>query len=218
MSDAPLTASEDGPRSSSALPWLVRPLVLISAALLGFGLVAPCMSVVTDFGRYDGWLRLLAPEMQRQSTYSLLGGIFAIMQHGNIGLGVLLLAFSCVFPTLKLMLMAWANEALALGRPAGRMFRLAHHAGKFSMLDVMVLAMLVIAIKGLPGSELRLEWGVWAFAGSVILSLLISLLLHRIEHRRVAANLRDPERRKDANDAKREQSETEGDRNSPKPF
>jgi paraquat-inducible protein A len=172
------------PHGSISVSEMVRPLVLASAALLGIGLVAPSMTILTSFGRYEGWVKLLAPEMAReqQSTYSLLGGIIAIMEHGNALLGLLLLAFSCVFPTLKLMLMAWANEAVAQGRAAGRLFRLAHHAGKFSMLDVMVLALLVIAIKGLPGgSELRLRWGVWAFAGSVVLSLLISLLLHRVE-------------------------------------
>lgn len=212
MSNAAVVPEPDTrpePRRASPAPfWLVRALVLIAAAFLGIGLVAPCMSIVTNFGRYEGWLRLLAPDMVRgQQEYSLLGGIFAIMQNGNVALGLLLLAFSCVFPTLKLMLMAWTNEALAQGRPAGRMFRLAHHAGKFSMLDVMVLALLVIAIKGLPSSELRLEWGVWAFAGSVVLSLVISLLLHRMEHRRVVDST--PEARKDAKEAKSEQSETD---------
>ena len=193
------------PRGSAGA-WLNRLLVLGAAGLLGVGLVAPCMTIVTSFGRYEGWLRLLAPDMLREepSTYSLLGGILAIMRHDNLGLGLLLLAFSCVFPTLKLMLMAWANEALAVGRPAGRMFRLAHHSGKFSMLDVMVLALIVIAIKGLPGSRVRIEWGVAAFAGSVVLSLVISLLLHRAELR-AAAEIAKTQRRKES--AKTEQEE-----------
>lgn len=169
--------------------WLasvVRPLLLLAAALLGIGLVAPCMRIETSFGRYDGWIRLLAPEMahQQQSTYSLLGGIVAMIDHGSVALGLLLLAFSCVFPTLKLVLMAWTNETLARGGRAGRLMALAHHVGKFSMLDVMVLAMLVIAVNGVPASELRLRWGVWAFAGSVVLSLIASLLLHRMELRK----------------------------------
>lgn len=206
---ASITPEPETTHPSPARFWFVRALVLIAAAFLGIGLVAPCMSIVTSFGRYEGWLRLVAPEvLPGQQEYSLLGGIFAIMQNGNVALGVLLLAFSCVFPTFKLMLMGWANEALALGRPAGTMFGLAHHAGKFSMLDVMVLALLVIAIKGLPGSsELRLEWGVWAFACSVVLSLIISLLLYRMEHRRAISRI--PEDRKDAKEAKREQSETD---------
>lgn len=173
--------------SATASGWLgglIRLLVLTSAALLGLGLVAPSMTITTSFGRYDGWLRLIAPEMIReeQVTYSLLGGILTLIELGNVGIGLLLVAFTCVFPTLKLMLMAWAIQTLMAGRRAGRLLSLAHHAGKFSMLDVLVLALLILVIKGLPGSsELWLEWGVWAFAASVILSLIASLLLTGLE-------------------------------------
>jgi paraquat-inducible protein A len=177
--------SSTPPRPASrTLVATTRLLVLTSAALLGLGLIAPCMTIVTRFGRFDSWVRLLEPEMagEAETTYSLLGGILAMIDHGSLGIGLLLLGFSCVFPTLKLMLMAWATETLARHRPAGRLLTLAHHTGKFSMLDVMVVALLVLAIKGLPGSsELRLEWGVYAFAASVVLSLLASVLIHRLE-------------------------------------
>lgn len=188
MSDAVPTqaAEERSPPKFVWLPGLVRLLVLTSAALLGLGLIAPCMTLITTFGRYDGWLRLIAPELLRegQTTYSLLGGILTLIDHGDVAIGLLLLAFSCVFPTLKLTVMAWATELLARGGRSGWLMKVSHHAGKFSMLDVMVLALLVIAIKGLPGrSELRLEWGLYAFAASVILSLVASLLLGKMERK-----------------------------------
>lgn len=57
-----------------------------------------------------------------------------------------------------------------------------HHAGKFSMLDVMVIAVLVVAIKALPGgTKIALGWGLFAFAGSVLLSMIASLGVHRLE-------------------------------------
>jgi len=44
------------------------------------------------------------------------------------------------------------------------------------MLDVFVLAVLVIAVKGLPGdSKVVIEWGAAAFCASVLLSIYISL-------------------------------------------
>jgi hypothetical protein len=47
---------------------------------------------------------------------------------------------------------------------------------------VLVVAMLVLAIKGLPGgSRIDVRIGVWLFATSVALSLIASILLHRIE-------------------------------------
>jgi paraquat-inducible protein A len=164
--------------------WPIRLLTLLAAALLGLGLIAPCMTIQPAFGKYDTWVRLLNPTYTRPTTYSVLSGIFAMMDHGNRGLGILLLTFSCFFPTAKLATMAWSTQKLADRRKPGVWLTLAHHTGKFSMLDVMVLAMLVVAIKGLPGgSTITLGWGVWAFAGSVVLSLLVSMMLHSLEKR-----------------------------------
>ena len=66
--------------------------------------------------------------------------------------------------------------------------KFAHHAGKFSMLDVFVVGLIVLAIKGLPGgSRVTLGWGVAAFAASVVLSILSAILIQRMERRAAAA-------------------------------
>ncbi|MDB5326513.1 MAG: hypothetical protein JWM57_2082 [Phycisphaerales bacterium] len=168
--------------------WPIRLLTLLAAALLGLGLIAPCMTIQPAFGKYETWVRLLNPDYTRPTTYSVLTGIVAMMHHGNRGLGILLLSFSGFFPTAKLATMAWSTQKLADRRRPGVWLTLAHHTGKFSMLDVLVLALLVVAIKGLPGgSTITLGWGVWAFAGSVVLSLVISMMLHTLEKRLVSA-------------------------------
>ena len=52
------------------------------------------------------------------------------------------------------------------------------------MLDVFVLAVLVVAVKGLPGgSRVLIEWGAAAFCASVLLSIYISLHLREPEDR-----------------------------------
>lgn len=164
--------------------WPIRLLILIAAALLGLGLIAPCMTIRPAFGEFDTWVRLLNPDYTRPTTYSVLTGIVAMMHGGNRGLGMLLFAFSCLFPTAKLATLAYSTQQLADRRKPGPWLTLAHHTGKFSMLDVMVLAMLIVAVKGLPGgSRVTLGWGVWAFAGSVVLSLVVSILLHTMEKR-----------------------------------
>ncbi len=163
---------------------LIRLLVLPAAVLLGLGLVAPCMTITTSFGRYDGWLRLIAPEIiaEENVTYSLIGGILKLIETGDVAIGLVLIAFSACFPTLKLAVMAYANEVIRRGGTGGLALKLAHHAGKFSMLDVTVLALFILVVKGLPGrSELHLEWGIWAFAASVLMSLIASLLLSSSE-------------------------------------
>ena len=168
------------------MPWLVRLLTLLAAALLGLGLIAPCMTIQPELGEFSPWVRLLYPDRLQPTTYSVLSGIFSMIRHDNVGIGVLLLSFSAAFPVAKLAIMAYATQKLADHRPAGPWLTIAHHTGKFSMLDVMVLGLIVVAIKGLPGgSRITLGWGVWAFAVSVILSLIASILLHGMERRLV---------------------------------
>ena len=164
--------------------WGVRACIAVAAVLLGAGLAGPCMAVEPAFGQFDGWVRLLKPDLARPTEYSVLGGITVLFHHGNKGLALLLLAFSVVFPTIKLAVMAAATAALSQGRPPGPLMKLAHHAGKFSMLDVFVVGLLVLAIKGLPGgSRVTLGWGVGAFAASVVLSLVAGIIVQRVERR-----------------------------------
>jgi paraquat-inducible protein A len=164
--------------------WSVRGCIAVSAVLLGAGLAGPCMAVEPAFGNFDGWVRLLKPNLARPTQYSVVGGITALIHNGSVALGLLLLAFSVVFPTVKLAVMAAATAALSEGRPSGLLMTLAHHAGKFSMLDVFVVGLVVLAIKGLPGgSRVTLGWGVAAFAASVILSMVAAIIIQRVERR-----------------------------------
>ena len=162
--------------------WSARACVALSAVLLGAGLAGPCMAVQPAFGKMEGWVRLLKPDLARPTRYSVFGGIVTLIQNGNVALGLLLLAFSVVFPTVKLGVMAGATAALAEGRSSGALMGLAHHAGKFSMLDVFVVGLIVLAIKGLPGgSRITLGWGVGAFAASVVLSLIGGFAIQWLE-------------------------------------
>ena len=168
--------------------WSVRGVIALSAVLLGAGLAGPCMSIEPAFGGLDGWVRLLKPNLARPTQYSVVGGITTLLHNGSVALGVLLLAFSVVFPTIKLAVMAAATAALSDGLPSGPLMKLAHHAGKFSMLDVFVVGLIVLAIKGLPGgSRVTLGWGVATFAASVVLSMIAALVIQRIERRFFAA-------------------------------
>ena len=154
---------------------LARAMLLPAAGLLGVGLVGPTLTITPGFGRWEGWVRLLDPSQTRPTSYSVLTGILALFRHDAAGLGALLFGFSVIFPIAKLALLA---AATATGGRGGWLLRLTHHAGKFSMLDVFVVALLVLAIKGLPGdSTAALGWGIYAFAASVVLGILAGWLI-----------------------------------------
>ena len=160
-------------------------LVTASAAALGLGLTGPCMTVVPNAGEWTGWVRLLEPRMLRPTTFSVLTGIDSMWRHDAEGLAGLLFAFSVAFPTAKLAILAWLAAHADPDAPHGPAGRLAHHVGKFSMLDVLVIGLVVVAVKGLPGgTEVRAGWALWAFAASVLAAMVASLLLHWRGHAR----------------------------------
>jgi uncharacterized paraquat-inducible protein A len=163
---------------------MIRLLLLAASVLLGVGLVAPCMTIQPSMGEpWDSWLTLLDPSELEPTTYSILGGIFELMRTDSLWLGLILLAFSVVFPAFKLATLWWAVSVLKQGQPGGPALWITHHGGKFSMLDVMVIAVFIVAIKGLPGdTQVTIGWGLFTFAASVVLSIVASLMVKRLEH------------------------------------
>lgn len=169
----------------------VRAMLVVSSVLLGLGLVAPCMTIRPSFGAYTGWVRMLDPSMTEASTYSIVSGIAQILTQDSVVLGLILLGFSVLFPIAKLATLWVGLSAIAAGQASDdagartlgrRALELTHHTGKFSMLDVMVIALLIVAIKGLPGgTQIAVGWGLFAFAGSVVLSMIASSQIARLE-------------------------------------
>lgn len=162
---------------------MIRLILIIASVLLGLGLVAPCMTISPSMGEpWDSWLQWLDPSELEPTTYSILGGILELMRTNSLGLGLLLMAFSVVFPAIKLATLWWGVTVLSQGSPSGWALWITHHAGKFSMLDVMVIAVLIVAIKGMPGdTDITINWGLFAFASSVLLSIVASILVTRLE-------------------------------------
>ncbi|BAM02380.1 paraquat-inducible protein A [Phycisphaera mikurensis] len=160
-------------------------LLVLAAVLLGAGLCGPAMTIVPGFGELEGWARLFVPEdFTRPKTFSVVSGILALWHHGDPAIAALLGAFSIVLPVVKLAVLGYGRGKVAAGGRTGWVFDLAHHAGKFSMLDVAVIAVLVVAVKGMPGgTEVVPGWGLWAFAGSVLLSMIAGMVLASVPTR-----------------------------------
>ena len=158
---------------------LILTLIAASSVLLGLGLTGPSMTVIPHGGEWHGWIKLLEPRTLRLSTFSVLTGIRQLWRHGNEGLAALLFAFSVAFPTVKLAILGWTATHADPDAPHGWAGWFAHHGGKFSMLDVLVVAVFVVAVEGLPGNtQVVAGWALWSFAASVLLAMVASLLLH----------------------------------------
>jgi paraquat-inducible protein A len=156
----------------------LRFTLALSALLLGLGLFAPVMTLHPGFGNYTGVVKMLAPDLAQPRTFTLFGSILTLLREGSLFIGGLLLIFTVLFPIAKLGIYWSAVDQLALGRGPGKIYERFSHLGKFSMLDLLVVALLVIAIKGLPGgTSVILDWAAPAFCASILLTLYFSSVL-----------------------------------------
>ena len=139
-------------------------LLAVSLPLLVAGLVMPALSV-TRFVVFG-------------TTYSILDGVFAFWADGRYALFALVFLFSVVLPLGKVAVGIWAWLAAAPGGSLpGRLLRAAAWASRWSMLDVCIVALLVIALEGSLLSTADIHAGLVLFALGVAVSTIATYRL-----------------------------------------
>lgn len=116
-------------------------------------------------------------QMGRQRAYSLLGGIGELFSRGYVVLGLILLIFSVIFPYAKLLALLVATSALLRlgGRTRHRLHILAVLTGRYSLLDILVVAVMIVVIRFDGLVEVRALPGTVLFAAAVLLSIAAGL-------------------------------------------
>jgi paraquat-inducible protein A len=155
----------------------VRRLSILNWAnhlLLGTGLLGPCMTVTPHMGSLDDLARWLGL-VKDPRTYSVATGILQLLRGGNVAIGIVLLVFSALFPLAKLVVLRAALADARRGIAAGRAHDLVARFGRYSMADVFVLALVVVASKSFPGgTTVVVRWGAFAFAAAALLSMILA--------------------------------------------
>ncbi len=156
--------------------WLLLTLLGLSLIALFSGLLMPVFSLVAykDFP-------VLGHTVFQYESKSILGALAKLWQQGQAGIAALILLFTVVVPVLKTGLMA---RLLAVRDAADHPFlqklhRLMLHLGKWSMLDVFVVAIIVtwFSLREKGSTDAQLQAGLYFFLIYVILSMVIALLL-----------------------------------------
>lgn len=127
------------------------------------------------------WPAVLCPILQierlgHQQESSILGGTIELIRHGNWLVGGVVLLFSIVFPIAKIILLLELSLLEFLHRRHKALtLRIMEHVGKWSMMDVMLLAFLVMLVK--LGNLVEFHFGpaVVAFVACVAMSMVASL-------------------------------------------
>jgi paraquat-inducible protein A len=127
------------------------------------------------------WPAVLLPiiEVERlghRYASSLLMGTIDLFQHGSWFVGTIVLVFSIILPLAKLVLLLELSLfSLLHRRHKAATYRLMEHAGRWGMMDVLLLAFLVMLVK--LGSVVTFHLGpaIVAFVLCVVLSMAASL-------------------------------------------
>lgn len=150
--------------------WLLL-LLLIACGLLITGLILPMMTIT----------KLL----MFSNSFSVLSGVYELWQNDHFLLFAIVAGFSIVMPLLKIAVLL----QLVLLRDQhsiriNRLLHLMHEYGRWAMLDVMVVAVLIVTVKLGAIASIEVHTGLFVFGLSVLLIMYIT--------RRVVHLTRDP--------------------------
>ncbi|HMO34844.1 MAG TPA: paraquat-inducible protein A [Gemmatales bacterium] len=159
--------------------------IALAGMLLIVGLFYPCMTIEPP---KDNKLLDMAAKFdkdlkpQRQEL-SVVLGVQKLYEHNERFIATLIGLFSIIFPVAKLLLLLWlVYEKDHTRKP--KVMAFVDKVSKYSMLDVMVLALLLLTIKSLPGKfTVALNYGLYCFAISLLISFVVSFFLSRDIHR-----------------------------------
>jgi len=140
-------------------------LALAALVVLGFAFVKPFMAMTT---------------LGERRVVSLIEGIAELFEQGHTLIAAVIFAFSVLFPVVKLLMILAATSRLV---PAGdklrrRLHQIAAFTGKYSLLDVLVLAILIVLVKFEGIATVQVRIGTILFCIAVLLSLAAGLCVN----------------------------------------
>jgi len=136
-------------------------LLVVTAIMFVVGLSAPILTLEKFF--------------IIENTFSIFSGLVQLLEEGRIFLFVIILLFSVVMPIIKLgVLFRLLGSTAGSSETLHRYLRLMHQYGKWSMLDVFVVALLVVAVKLGAVASVETHYGLYAFGSAVLLTMAIT--------------------------------------------
>ncbi len=108
---------------------------------------------------------------------SLLGGTLDLILHGSLFVGLVVLIFSIILPLLKLLaLLELSTIGLTHRQHRAWTYRVVEWTGRWSMMDVLLLALLVTLVKLGELVSFQLGPAVIAFVMCVVMSMIASIM------------------------------------------
>ncbi len=142
-------------------PLYLRWLLLFTSLLLAVGFVTPMMT--------------LTELMFFTHSFSILSGIEQLWQEGHWLLAIIISLFSVIIPIVKILLLFnLLHPNTTHPERRKRLLHLMHDYGRWAMLDVMVVAVLIVTVKLGALASIQVHIGLYIFGLAVLLIMLIT--------------------------------------------
>lgn len=140
---------------------ILRIILVLTLAFLIVGLISPIITVKKF--------------ILIENTFSVLSGIIQLLNEGQYFLFIIITGFSVIIPLLKVtVLYQLINKKNSNKEHIQKYLHWMHLYGKWSMLDVFVVAVLVVAVKLGAIASVEMQYGLYAFAVSIILTMYVT--------------------------------------------
>jgi paraquat-inducible protein A len=114
-------------------------------------------------------------------SFSIVSGIWQLWQDGHIMLFLLVAGFSIILPIAKIILLFnLLHPKTTQVHHRKKLLQLMHNYGRWAMLDVMVVAMLIVSVKLGAIVSIQIHAGLYVFGGAVLLIMLITHLVVKL--------------------------------------
>lgn len=145
-------------------------LLVIAAVLLAIGLVTPLMTIKTLV-----FLR---------NSFSVVSGVYDLWVEERYFLFAVIILFSIVLPIVKIGLLGRYIIGRLQRRALGtKLLRLIHDYGRWAMLDVLVVAVLIVTVKFGAVASVEIHLGLYIFGAAVLLIMFITDQVARLYDR-----------------------------------
>ncbi|WP_372832722.1 paraquat-inducible protein A [Pontibacterium sp.] len=109
------------------------------------------------------------------NSFSVISGVLELLSNGQVLLFAVVACFSIVLPILKIGVLFKLLNAGSFQTPKmKRYLHLMHEYGRWAMLDVMVVAVLIVTVKLDAIASIEVHGGLYVFGASVLLIMLIT--------------------------------------------
>ncbi|MES9965446.1 MAG: paraquat-inducible protein A [Candidatus Sedimenticola sp. 20ELBAFRAG] len=145
-------------------------LLIVAALLLYIGLTAPMITI-------EKFIFI-------SNSFSVSSGVAELYKNGETMLFLIIGIFSILLPILKLLLLfVLINPMQRKSQKMKRYLHLMHDYGRWSMLDVFVVAVMVVSVKLDAIAKVHVHSGLYAFGIAVLLTMLVTAWVVRLSYK-----------------------------------